>query len=105
MAKLVQGEETNVFSNTMGESVIVEVCSCSKDTTQLLTKVMGNDVVAAELLAAEVHKNIQLSDVPITLDIPNDFDINVDDLGIWIDPIGRYISAIIILDYIYSMFF
>lgn len=60
---------------------------------QLLTKVMNNDAVAAELLAAEVHKDVQLSDVPITLDIPNDFDINVDDLGIWIDPIGRYTSA------------
>ncbi|KAL0128257.1 hypothetical protein PUN28_003489 [Cardiocondyla obscurior] len=96
LAKLVQGEETNVFSNTMGESIIVEVCPSSKDTTQLLTKVMGNDVVAAELLAAEVHKDIQLSDVPITLDIPNDFDVNVDDLGIWIDPIDStadYISA------------
>ncbi|XP_025989066.1 inositol polyphosphate 1-phosphatase isoform X2 [Solenopsis invicta] len=93
LAKLVQGEETNVFSNTMGESIIVEVCSCSKDTTQLLTKVMSNDVVAAELLAAEVHKDVQLSDVPITLDIPTDFDINVDDLGIWIDPIADYISA------------
>ncbi|XP_011873372.1 PREDICTED: inositol polyphosphate 1-phosphatase [Vollenhovia emeryi] len=96
LAKLVQGEETNVFSNTMGESIIVEVCSCSKDTTQLLTKVMSNDAVAAELLAAEVHKDVQLSDVPITLDFPNDFEINVDDLGIWIDPIDStadYISA------------
>ncbi|XP_012524672.1 inositol polyphosphate 1-phosphatase isoform X2 [Monomorium pharaonis] len=89
LGKLVQGEETNVFSNTMGESIFVEVCSCSKDTTQLLTKVMGNDAVAAELLATEVHKDVQLSDVPIVLDIPNDFDINVDDLGIWIDPIGQ----------------
>ncbi|XP_012524673.1 inositol polyphosphate 1-phosphatase isoform X4 [Monomorium pharaonis] len=96
LGKLVQGEETNVFSNTMGESIFVEVCSCSKDTTQLLTKVMGNDAVAAELLATEVHKDVQLSDVPIVLDIPNDFDINVDDLGIWIDPIDStadYISA------------
>ncbi|KMQ91776.1 inositol polyphosphate 1-phosphatase-like protein [Lasius niger] len=89
LAKLVQGEETNVFSNTLGESIIVEVCPCSKDTTQLLTKVMGNDAVAAELLAAEVHKDVQLSDVPIMLEIPTDFDINVDDLGIWIDPIGK----------------
>jgi len=54
---------------------------------------MGNDVVAAELLAAEVHKDVRLSDVPIALDIPNDFDINVDDLGIWIDPIGRYTNV------------
>lgn len=90
MAKLVQGEETNIFSNTLGDSVIVEICSSSKETTQLLTKVMGDDVVAAELLAAEVHKEIQLSDVPITLEIPTDFEINEDDLGIWIDPIGKY---------------
>ncbi|CAL1679639.1 unnamed protein product [Lasius platythorax] len=101
LAKLVQGEETNVFSNTLGESIIVEVCPCSKDTTQLLTKVMGNDAVAAELLAAEVHKDVQLSDVPIMLEIPTDFDINVDDLGIWIDPIDStadYISATEVVD-------
>ncbi|KAL6433896.1 hypothetical protein ACFW04_005839 [Cataglyphis niger] len=98
LAKLVQGEETNVFSNTLGESIIVEVCSCSKETTQLLTKVMGNDAVAAELLASEVHKDIQLSDVPIMLDIPTDFDINIDDLGIWIDPIADYINAMEVLD-------
>ncbi|XP_032663609.1 inositol polyphosphate 1-phosphatase [Odontomachus brunneus] len=96
LAKLVQGEETNVFSNTLGESIVVEVCSSSEETTRLLTKVMGNDVVAAELLAAEVHKDIQLSDVPITLEIPTEFDINEDDLGIWIDPIDStadYINA------------
>ncbi|XP_018342321.1 PREDICTED: inositol polyphosphate 1-phosphatase [Trachymyrmex septentrionalis] len=101
LAKIVQGEETNVFSNTLGESIIVEICSCSKDTTQLLTKVMGNDAVAAELLAAEVHKDVQLSDVPITLDIPNDFDVNIEDLGIWIDPIDStadYISAMETVD-------
>ncbi|XP_018376720.1 PREDICTED: inositol polyphosphate 1-phosphatase-like isoform X1 [Trachymyrmex cornetzi] len=96
LAKIVQGEETNVFSNILGESIIVEICSCSKDTTQLLTKVMGNDAVAAELLAAEVHKDVQLSDVPITVDIPIDFDVNIEDLGIWIDPIDStadYINA------------
>ncbi|XP_020299360.1 inositol polyphosphate 1-phosphatase isoform X2 [Pseudomyrmex gracilis] len=101
LAKLVQGEETNVFSNTLGESIIVDVCSCSEDTAQLLTKVMGNDAVAAELLAAEVHKDVQLSDVPVELDIPNDFDINVDDLGIWIDPIDStadYIHAMEMVD-------
>ncbi|GAB1863670.1 Inositol polyphosphate 1-phosphatase [Camponotus japonicus] len=101
LAKLVQGEETNVFSNTLGESIIVEVCSCSKDTTRLLTKVMGNDAVAAELLATEVHKDVQLSDVPNMLEIPTDFDINVDDLGIWIDPIDStadYISATEVVD-------
>lgn len=89
MAKLVEGEETNIFSNTLGESVVVRVCSTMEETTQLLTKVMGNDVVAAQLLAAEVHKDIQFSDVPNTLEIPINLDINMDDLGIWIDPIGK----------------
>lgn len=51
---------------------------------------MGNDAVAAQLLATEVHRDVQLSDVPNMLEIPTDFEINVDDLGIWIDPIGKY---------------
>ncbi|XP_003701005.1 inositol polyphosphate 1-phosphatase [Megachile rotundata] len=87
LAKVVQGEESNTFSNALGESIVVEVCPTAEETTQLLAKVMGSDIASAELLATEVHKDVQLLDIPMVAELPSDFDINVHDLGIWIDPI------------------
>lgn len=85
---MVQGEENNEFSNTLGESVIVEVCNSCEETTQLLNKVMGNDFEASQVLANEVHKDIT-SDLPVSLNIPTDLSIPIEDVGIWIDPIGK----------------
>lgn len=87
LAKVVQGEENNIFSNAMGESIIVQVCPTIEETIQLLAKVMGSDITTAELLATQVHKDVQFLDVPMIAELPSDFSINVDDLGIWIDPI------------------
>ncbi|XP_031829066.1 inositol polyphosphate 1-phosphatase isoform X2 [Nomia melanderi] len=87
LAKVLQGEENNIFSNAVGETVIIKVCSTIEETVQLLAKVMDSDITTAELLAAEVHKDIELLDVPINTELSLDFDINVDDLGIWVDPI------------------
>ncbi|KAL2746460.1 inositol polyphosphate 1-phosphatase [Vespula maculifrons] len=94
LAKVVQGEENNTFTNTLGETIIVEVCSTCLETTFLLARVMGNDTETANFLATEVHKNIQLKDVQTVQDIPNDFTLPIEDLGIWIDPIdatGEYV--------------
>lgn len=87
LAKVVQGEETNTFSNAMGESIVVGICPTSEETTQLLAKVMGSDIATAELLATEVHKDIQFLDIPMIATLPIDFDADINDLGIWIDPI------------------
>lgn len=73
----------------MGESIIVQVCPTIEETIQLLAKVMGSDITTAELLATQVHKDVQFLDVPMIAELPSDFSINVDDLGIWIDPIGK----------------
>lgn len=89
---MVRGEETNVFSNTLGKTVVVEVCSTSAETTQLLAEVLDDDAEIAELLASEIHKEITLDEVPVDINIAScDFDIDIDDLGIWIDPIGKFL--------------
>lgn len=79
----------------MGESIVVGICSTSEETTQLLAKVMGSDIAIAELLATEVHKDIQFLDIPIVAKLPVDFDVDINDLGIWIDPIGKKCNTII----------
>lgn len=87
---MVRGEETNVFSNTLGKTVVVEVRPSCPETTELLSVVLDNDVETAQLLAIEIHREITLAEVPIdgTLD-DCDVDIDINDLGIWIDPIGK----------------
>ncbi|XP_012283453.1 inositol polyphosphate 1-phosphatase isoform X2 [Orussus abietinus] len=97
LVEAVKGEESNVFSNTLGETIIVNVCSSLNETADLLSKVLGDDKEAASLLALEVHKDITMSDVPVDSNLPKDLDLHINDLGIWIDPIDStadYINAI-----------
>ncbi|XP_015588416.1 inositol polyphosphate 1-phosphatase isoform X2 [Cephus cinctus] len=101
LAKKVKGEESNVFSNALGETVIVQVYPSPEETTQLLIKVLNNDTATATLLASEVHKKISLEDVPVSGSLVEDFNIDMDDLGIWIDPIDStadYINGIELMD-------
>lgn len=87
LAKVVQGEENNTFSNAVGETIVVQVCPTIEETVQLLAKVMDSDIATAELLAAEVHRDIQFLDIPIVAELPFDFHVDINELGIWIDPI------------------
>lgn len=87
---MVQGEESNVFSNTLGETIVVEIGSSVEDTKMLLEKVLDNDSTVASLLADQVHKDVPLSDVNCIGDLPSDFHVETADLGIWIDPIGKF---------------
>ncbi|KAI4501876.1 hypothetical protein M0802_003211 [Mischocyttarus mexicanus] len=96
LAKVVQGEENNTFTNVRGKTIIVEVCSTCLETTNLLAEVMGNDIENATFLAEEVHKEIQLKDVNIMEKIPNHFNLPMEDLGIWVDPIGRDLLTMVI---------
>jgi inositol polyphosphate 1-phosphatase len=85
----VKGEENNIFSNKLGETIIVEICSTSEKTAELLRRVLDDDQATAELLSKEVHRHIVLTDLTIdSKNIPTDFEIDISDLGIWIDPIG-----------------
>ncbi|CAL1536353.1 unnamed protein product [Lymnaea stagnalis] len=82
----VYGEESNRFTNAVGDSVVVRVCGTCEETQELLKKVLNGNNEAALLLAEAVHRNTD----DISFD-ENSFDIDVDtcDCGIWIDPIGK----------------
>ena len=91
------GEESNKFTNTLGESVHVRVCDTQEDTSKLLSKVLDGRQGAADILAKLVHSDISPEDVKIEeglSKVPDDEDISVDDFGIWIDPIGTTINQI-----------
>ncbi|XP_071451619.1 inositol polyphosphate 1-phosphatase isoform X2 [Hetaerina americana] len=94
IAEFIKGEENNTFTNTLGESITVEVKECSGDTSSMLCKVLDGNENAANLLAAEVHREIHLEeDFSRLSDCPQ---LPINQLGIWIDPIdstAEYISG------------
>ncbi|XP_033211635.1 inositol polyphosphate 1-phosphatase [Belonocnema kinseyi] len=90
LAKMIKGEENNTFSNTLGETITVKVCPTLAETTELLAKVLDNDEKTAQLLSREVHRDVVLTDVPVNIvDVPTDFEVAIEDLRIWVDPIDN----------------
>lgn len=83
----VKGEESSTFTNSLGETVNVEVFDNQSDTSACLLKVLNGDCVAAELLAEEVHKTVDtnMDSIP---ELPDG--LNYSNMGIWIDPIGKF---------------
>jgi hypothetical protein len=77
----------------LGESVQVRVCDTQEETSKLLSKVLNGRQGAADILAKLVHSEVSpdddKSDSKLDLVPDNEENFNVDDLGIWIDPIGK----------------
>jgi len=91
------GEESNKFTNALGESIHVSVQSNESKTKDLLAKVLDGNLEAAKVLAKLVHSDIKIDDIAVEKpsDIANEgFDMK--DVGIWIDPIdatSQYIKG------------
>ncbi|XP_011313676.1 inositol polyphosphate 1-phosphatase [Fopius arisanus] len=102
LAKRVRGEETNVFSNTLGTTVTVEVKPTQTETENLLAEILDNNTTTAEVLAKEIHREIDISEIPVDTGIDDlIFNIDVEDLAIWVDPIDAtadYISGNNVVD-------
>lgn len=78
------GEESNEFTNDLGEKITVEMKSTEEDTAELLLRVLDGNVLASEALAKVVHQDVDLTDPTLEsleIRIPQDI------LGIWVDPI------------------
>ena len=104
----LQGEETNEFTNTLGEKIKVQICSTQEETSVLLCRVLDGRKVAADLLAKEVHSAVQpwiesvnspsskstnlgksiIEDLSIVPD-EEEKPFTAENLAIWIDPIGE----------------
>ncbi|XP_064614641.1 inositol polyphosphate 1-phosphatase-like [Liolophura sinensis] len=88
------GEESSKFTNTMGESILVEVKATREETCALLETILDGNRKAAELLSEAVHADINTStELPIRT---GQHCLPVHMLGLWIDPIdstAQYISG------------
>ncbi|XP_033106261.1 inositol polyphosphate 1-phosphatase-like [Anneissia japonica] len=85
LREYVFGEESNKFTNTLGESIVVEIQETQQETCQLLTKVLDGNSQAASLLANSVHQSVHVMPSPECADVQCEMDVN--NIGIWIDPI------------------
>ncbi|CRK94974.1 CLUMA_CG008462, isoform A [Clunio marinus] len=90
----IKGEESNKFENILGESVVVSITEDPIETKSLLLKVLDGNEKAAEALAVEVHKDVSVDEIETLPDIVEL--INIEQVGIWIDPIdgtAEYING------------
>jgi inositol polyphosphate 1-phosphatase len=55
LASSIMGEESNKFTNQLGESITVEIQDTEEATKALLMKVLDNNDLAAGLLSAQVY--------------------------------------------------
>ncbi|CAG2247413.1 inositol polyphosphate 1-phosphatase-like [Mytilus edulis] len=91
----IYGEESNKFTNALGESINVEILSSPAETADLLCKVLNGNEQAANLLAKVVHEDISYNPEE-KIDKMEDLEIKEEYIGIWIDPIdstAQYIGG------------
>lgn len=84
LEKNIAGEESNEFTNELGEKIIVQVCATEEETAKLLQKVLNNNEAASKALARAVHDEVLLSDPTLSslnINIPHD------NIAMWVDPI------------------
>ncbi|XP_032818641.2 inositol polyphosphate 1-phosphatase [Petromyzon marinus] len=94
LAGHIYGEESNKFTNSLGETVYIEVRATPADTAELLTLVLDGNHQAARLLAEAVHSDSGLAPDPRLKDIA--VKLEPEDLGVWVDPIdstNQYIEG------------
>ncbi|KAK7110820.1 inositol polyphosphate 1-phosphatase-like [Littorina saxatilis] len=80
------GEESNQFTNALGETTTVRLCDTPEQTKHLLKDVLDDNEEAALLLSQAVHRQATAPHVAENLDAVH-ATIPADDVGIWIDPI------------------
>ena len=84
------GEESNIFTNSFGQEVRIEVQEDSSATSKHLATVLYGNETAARLLADLIHSDIVLEkEETQALEEQLDFELPLNELAIWIDPIGK----------------
>ncbi|KAK3108663.1 hypothetical protein FSP39_012783 [Pinctada imbricata] len=92
----IYGEESNKFTNILGETVTVQIFPDHRQTAELLCKVLDGNEKAAKLLTSELYRDIVIDPGP-ELQMLGDLQVDVNDIGVWIDPIdstAQYIDGL-----------
>ncbi|XP_078355346.1 inositol polyphosphate 1-phosphatase-like [Oculina patagonica] len=82
------GEESNIFTNSFGQEIRIEVQEDSSATSKHLSTVLCGNETASHLLAGLIHTDIVLeTEETQALEDQLDFELPLNELAIWIDPI------------------
>ncbi|XP_059621328.1 inositol polyphosphate 1-phosphatase [Phlebotomus argentipes] len=85
MRENIRGEESSTFTNSLGETITVQVGDSLEETANLLEKVLNGNKLVADLLAAEVHRSVVTDEAQSIEGVEGE--ISPADVGIWVDPI------------------
>lgn len=61
----IQGEESAIFSNGLGETVELTLTDSPENTINLLLKILDGNNDAATALAEEVHRDVVCTDASV----------------------------------------
>ena len=87
------GEESNIFTNSFGQEIRIEVKEDSSATSKHLSSVLCGNESASQLLAGLIHADIVLeTEETRVLEDQLDFELPLNELAIWIDPIGKLVA-------------
>jgi len=94
----IHGEESNEFTNSLGQTGIIQINDDIQNTRSILDVVLDGNQNMSSVLASEVHKEIELSpNITAFIDSLQEHQgLDLSSLGVWIDPIdgtSQYIKG------------
>jgi len=92
----VYGEENDTIQNNKGQEVTIQVGETVEETFQCLSKALDDDLDSAKSLAEAAHKEFGSKDLNVDCYPPEEENLDLEKIGIWIDPIGNSYIVIIV---------
>ena len=89
LAGHILGEESTEFTNATGETIEIVLTTSRADTMQMLLRVLNGNEEAAKALVDAVHAVLHETEVDLCGHVFDHVDLPLNDLALWIDPIGR----------------
>uniref|UniRef100_A0A8D8ZZA9 inositol-1,4-bisphosphate 1-phosphatase n=1 Tax=Cacopsylla melanoneura TaxID=428564 RepID=A0A8D8ZZA9_9HEMI len=92
----IHGEESNVFTNATGESIVVNISSDPAITREALVAILNGDSTAAEALIDAVYSEPSVPLDGSEMEQLPEVEVTEDVYGVWIDPIdstAEYING------------
>lgn len=86
----VYGEENDTIKNNKGQDVNIKVGETVEETLQCLFEALDDDLESARSLAEAAHKEFTLNDLNVDSYPPDEEIFDLEQIGIWIDPIGKF---------------
>lgn len=83
------GEENDTIKNNKGIDVTINVGETVDETLKCLSEALDDDLESAKSLAEAAHKEFTLEDLNVDSYPPENELVDLEKIGIWIDPIGN----------------